>query len=101
VLIRLTQTLDDGLVARGSSIAMTRLSVLVSAADSKIIGRVHPGVDVVSVDDRQVQPAVVRNHRLCWSRDVPTSGFWKDKGYCCGGNGGQAEDCREGSSHST
>ena len=75
MLIRLTKTFNNGLVASSASVAMTTGSVLVGTADSEFVGRVHSGVNVVSMDDRQVQPAVVRDYR----RDVSTGGFWQDK----------------------
>lgn len=55
MLIRLTKTFNNSLVASSASIAMTTGSVLVGTADSEFVGRVHSGVNVVSMDDRQVQ----------------------------------------------
>lgn len=88
MLIRLTKTFNDGLMASSASIAMTTGSVLVGTADSEFVSRVHSGVNVVSMDDRQVQPAVVCDHRC----DISTGRFWQDKGCCCGGDGGEAEN---------
>lgn len=89
MLIRLSKTFNNGLVASSASIAMTTGSILVGTADSEFVGRVHSGVNVVSMDDRQVQPTVVRDHRC----DVSTGGFRQDKGCCCGGDDGDAENC--------